>query len=134
MFGLCGDDPNLKVLMLPPHALHRTINALTFGYCCFTEISERRFWSTVTEALWKGKWVIGVCGGITLQVHDYHMIFSLFCAEPPIECLFTPLCRQATCMGRTGHDFVREHFLLHVRDYLAMLLCLDHPEPGVIVV
>ncbi len=39
-------------------------------------------------------------------------------------------------MGRTGHDFVREHFLLtrNLRDYLTMLLCLDHPEPGVLVV
>jgi trehalose synthase len=34
--------------------------------------------------------------------------------------------RQRT--GRTGHDFVREHFLLtrHLRDYLTMLLTLGH--------
>ncbi len=30
----------------------------------------------MTEALWKGKPVIGgACGGITLQVHDYHTGF-----------------------------------------------------------
>jgi len=39
-------------------------------------------------------------------------------------------------MGRTGHDFVREHFLLirNLRDYLTMLLCLQHPEGDVVVV
>jgi trehalose synthase len=38
-------------------------------------------------------------------------------------------------MGRIGHEFVREHFLLtrHVRDYLTMLLCLDHPEQHVFI-
>jgi hypothetical protein len=39
-------------------------------------------------------------------------------------------------MGRTGHEFVREHFLLtrHLRDYLTMLLCLDQPEGSVLTV
>ena len=37
-------------------------------------------------------------------------------------------------MGQTGHDFIREHFLLtrNLRDYLTMLLWLDHPESTVI--
>ncbi len=32
-------------------------------------------------------------------------------------------------MGATGHDFVRENFLLtrHLRDYFSMLLWLDNP-------
>jgi hypothetical protein len=44
-----------------------------------------------------------------------------------------PECQR---MGRTGHDFVRDHFLLtrNLRDYLSILLCLDHPESGEIVV
>ena len=39
-------------------------------------------------------------------------------------------------MGQTGHEFVREHFLLtrNLRDYLTMLLCLDHPEAATLVV
>jgi len=36
-------------------------------------------------------------------------------------------------MGRIGHEFVREHFLLtrHLRDYLTMLLTLDRPASDV---
>jgi len=38
-------------------------------------------------------------------------------------------------MGRIAQDYVREHFLLtrNVRDYLATLLCLDHPNESVLV-
>jgi len=33
-------------------------------------------------------------------------------------------------MGETGHDFARDHFLFNpqFREYLTMMLCLDHPE------
>ena len=39
-------------------------------------------------------------------------------------------------MGQIGHEFVRDHFLLtrNLRDYLTMLLCLDHPGAGTLVV
>ncbi len=39
-------------------------------------------------------------------------------------------------MGQIGQGFVRQHFLLtrNLRDYLAMLLCLDHPGAGTLVV
>lgn len=39
-------------------------------------------------------------------------------------------------MGTIGHQFVRNHFLLirNLRDYRTMLLCLDHPEAGALVV
>ena len=56
------------------------------------------FGLTVTEALWKGKPVIGgACGGITLQVHDYQTGFlvhspagaayriTLSCSATPIN-------------------------------------------------
>jgi len=38
-------------------------------------------------------------------------------------------------MGNTGHDFVREHFLLtrQLREYLTMFLCLDHPDSNLLV-
>jgi hypothetical protein len=37
-------------------------------------------------------------------------------------------------MGQTGHEFIREHFLLtrNLRDYLTMLLRLDHPDATVV--
>ena len=50
------------------------------------------------------------------------------CAMPESDRLET--------LARLGHDFVRDHFLLtrNLRDYLTMLLCLDHPDQRVIVV
>ena len=97
------------------------------------------FGLTVTEALWKHKPVIGgACGGIALQVHDYQtgfLVHSPAGAAYRIRYLLRYADKRQR-MGRTGHDFVREHFLLtrNLRDYLTMLLCLDHPESGVIVV
>ncbi len=134
-----GDDENLKVLMLPPDA-HRTINALQRSATVVLQKSFKEgFGLTVTEALWKGKPVIGgACGGITLQVHDYQtgfLVHSPAGAAYRIRYLLRYADKRQR-MGRTGHDFVREHFLLtrNLRDYLTMLLCLDHPESGVIVV
>ena len=134
-----GDDANLKILMLPPDA-HRTINALQRSATVVLQKSLKEgFGLTVTEALWKGKPVIGgASGGITLQVHDYQtgfLVHSPAGAAYRIRYLLRYADKRQR-MGRTGHDFVREHFLLtrNLRDYLSMLLCLDHPEPGVIVV
>ena len=127
--------PNLKVLLLPPDA-HRTINALQRSATVVLQKSLKEgFGLTVTEALWKGKPVIGgACGGITLQVHDYQtgfLVYSPAGAAYRIHYLMRYADKRQR-MGRIGHDFVREHFLLtrNLRDYLTMLLCLDHPEPA----
>ena len=68
--------PTCKVLLLPPDA-HRAINALQRSATVVLQKSLKEgFGLTVTEALWKGKPVIGgACGGITLQVHDYQTGF-----------------------------------------------------------
>ncbi len=133
-----GDDKNLKVLMLPPDA-HRTINALQRSAIVVLQKSVKEgFGLTVTEALWKGKPVIGgACGGITLQVHDYHtgfLVHSPAGAAYRIRYLLR-YAEKRQRMGRVGHEFVREHFLLtrHLREYLVMLLCLEHPCEGVLV-
>ena len=134
-----GDDEDLKILMLPPDA-HRTINALQRSATVVLQKSVKEgFGLTVTEALWKGKPVIGgACGGITLQVHDYQtgfLVHSPAGAAYRIHYLLRYADKRQR-MGKLGHEFVREHFLLtrNLRDYLTVLLCLDHPEPGVIVV
>ncbi len=134
-----GDDPNVKILLLPPDS-HRAINALQRSATVVLQKSLKEgFGLTVTEALWKGKPVIGgACGGITIQVHDYQtgfLVHSPAGAAYRIHYLLR-YAEKRQRMGRTGHDFVREHFLLtrNLRDYLSMLLCLDHPEPGVLVV
>jgi len=97
------------------------------------------FGLTVTEALWKGRPVIGgACGGITLQVHDYQtgfLVHSPAGAAYRIHYLLRYADKRQR-MGQTGHEFVREHFLLtrNLRDYLTMLLCLDHPGSTMLVV
>ena len=115
VLDLAGDDPDLKVLMLPPDA-HRTINALQRSATVVLQKSLREgFGLTVTEALWKGKPVIGgACGGITLQVHDYHtgfLVHSPAGAAYRIHYLLRYADKRQR-MGQTGHDFIREHFLL----------------------
>jgi trehalose synthase len=127
-----GEDKDLKVLMLPPDS-HRMINALQRSAVIVLQKSLKEgFGLTVTEALWKGKPVIGgACGGITLQVHDYHtgfLVHSPAGAAYRIRYLLRYSDKRER-MGRTGFEFVREHFLLirHLRDYLTLLLCLESP-------
>jgi trehalose synthase len=131
-------DPDLKVLLLPPDA-HRTINALQRSAVIVIQKSIKEgFGLTVTEALWKGKPVVGgACGGITLQVHDYQtgfLVHSPAGAAYRIRYLLRYADKRHR-MGRVAQDYVREHFLLtrNVRDYLATLLCLDHPNESVLV-
>jgi trehalose synthase len=128
-----GDDPDIKVLMLPPDS-HRAINALQRSAQIVLQKSLKEgFGLTVTEALWKGKPVIGgACGGIALQVHDYHtgfLVYSPAGAAYRMRYLLRYSDKRQR-MGATGKQFVREHFLLtrHLRDYLTMLYCLDQPD------
>jgi len=131
-----GDDPDLKVLMLPPDA-HRAINALQRSAVVVLQKSTKEgFGLTVTEALWKSKPVIGgACGGITLQVHDYQtgfLVYSSAGAAYRIRYLLRYADKRER-MGRTGHAFVREHFLLtrHLREYLNILVLLLKPGAAV---
>jgi len=123
----------LKILFLPPDS-NRAINALQRSAIVVLQKSLKEgFGLTVTEALWKFKPVVGgACGGITLQVHDYQtgfLVHSPAGAAYRIRYLLRYADKRQR-MGRTAHEFVREHFLLtrHIRDYLTTLLCLDHPE------
>src|SRR5262249_37630451 len=133
-----SDDEDLKVLLLPPDA-HRTINALQRSAIVVLQKSLKEgFGLTVTEALWKSKPVVGgACGGITLQVHDYQTSFLVY--SPPVAAYrirhLLRYVEKRHRMGRTAHEFVREHFLLtrNLRDYLTTLLCLDQPEGSVLV-
>jgi len=134
-----GEDAAIKILMLPPDS-HRAINVLQRSAVVVLQKSLKEgFGLTVTEALWKNKPVIGgACGGITLQVHDYHtgfLVHSPAGAAYRIRYLLR-YAEKRQRMGQNGHDFVREHFLLtrHLRDYLNVLLCLDRSEPDVLVV
>ncbi|HEY3933101.1 MAG TPA: glycosyltransferase [Gemmatimonadales bacterium] len=134
-----GNDPDIKVLMLPPDS-HRDINALQRSAVIVLQKSIREgFGLTVAEALWKGVPVIGgATGGITLQVHDYQtgfLVYSPAGAAYRIRYLLRYADKRER-MGRAGHAFIHDHFLLirQLREDLQMLLCLDRPGSETLVV
>jgi len=126
-------DPDIHVLFLPSDA-HRTINALQRVADIVVQKSLREgFGLSVTEALWKHKPVIGGnCGGIRLQVINYHTGFLVNTPEGAAErirfLLQTPSLIQE--MGEKGHKFIQEKFLItrHLRDYLTLIISLLQPS------
>jgi trehalose synthase len=124
-------DPNIHVLLLPSDA-HRDINALQRRADIVLQKSLREgFGLTVTEALWKGKPVIGgETGGITLQVVNHHTGFLVNTPEGAAMRMRYLLNRPRimTEMGEKARTLVRENFLLtrHLREYLTLMLALRH--------
>lgn len=126
-------DPDIHILFLPPDS-HRTINALQRAADVILQKSLKEgFGLTVTEALWKSKPVIGGnCGGIRLQVINYHTGFLVDTPEGAAErirfLLQNPTFIQE--MGEKGRRFVHDNFLItrHLRDYLTVILSLLHPS------
>jgi trehalose synthase len=84
---------------------------------------------TVTEALWKGKPVIGGnVGGIKKQVVNWQSGFLVNTPEgAALRMRYLLQNRDKILdMGRTGKELVREHFLLtrHLREYLTLFYSL----------
>ncbi|MGZ8929185.1 MAG: glycosyltransferase, partial [Methylobacter sp.] len=126
-----GDDPNIKLLQLPPDA-HRTINALQrLSDIVLQKSTKEGFGLTVTEALWKGKPVIGGdTGGIRLQVINFHTGFLVNTPEGAalrIRYLFNQKQKMQE-MGIKSKEFVRENFLLtrQLREHLTLMVSLQH--------
>jgi trehalose synthase len=127
-----ADDDGIHVLELPSDA-HVKINALQRAATVVIQKSVKEgFGLVVTEALWKGKPVIGgAVGGITLQVLEgitgylVHTVDG--CAYRMRECLRHPI--QSQQMGRNGVELVRNRYLItrQLRDHLMLLalLCGD---------
>lgn len=126
-------DKDIHVLLLPADA-HVTINALqrTADFVLQKSIKEG-FGLTVTEALWKGKPVIGGnTGGIRLQVVNHHTGFLVNTPEGAALRIRHLLQRpeQAREMGRKGKEFVRENFLItrHLTEYLSLMVALVYGD------
>jgi trehalose synthase len=123
-----GDD-RIHVLMLPSDA-HRTINALQRKSTIVLQKSTQEgFGLTVTEAMWKGRPVIGGnVGGIRLQVHDHHTGYLVNSPEGAAlrirELWRRP--EKIRAMGETARQFVEQNFLLnrHLREYTTLMLGL----------
>jgi trehalose synthase len=124
-------DPDIHVLLLPSDA-HLEINALQRAADIVLQKSIREgFGLTVTEAMWKGKPVIGGdVGGIRLQVINHHTGFLVNTPEGAAlrirYLLHQPEKIQA--MGEKAQAFVRDNFLItrHLREYLALMVSLLH--------
>jgi trehalose synthase len=126
-----NDDPDIHLLLLPNDA-HRTVNALQRLTDIAVQKSVREgFGLTVTEAMWKGRAVIGGdTGGIRLQVINHHTGFLVNTPEGAALRIRYMLKHrdQLETMGRKAKQFVLENFLLtrHLREYLTLMHAVAH--------
>lgn len=120
-----GDDPDIHILLLPPFS-DRDINALQRMATVVLQKSVREgFGLTVSEAMWKGKPVVGgAAGGIPLQIVHGVTGFLVHSVEGTAfrirQILNNP--EMAQRMGERGREYIRTNFLItrQVRDYLAV--------------
>jgi trehalose synthase len=125
-----GIDSDVHLLSLPPTA-NIEINALQRAAAIVLQKSTREgFGLTVTEAMWKGKPVIGgETGGITAQV--IHGITGYTVNSPEgaafyIRHLFNDPELMAA-IGRRAKEYARHRFLItrQLQDYLGVMIQLS---------
>lgn len=132
-----ADDPDIHVLLLPPFS-DVEINALVRSSTIVLQKSIKEgFGLTVSEALWKKKPVIGgAVGGIKLQVINGVTGFLVHSPEGAAHRAMQLLAdhQLRRHMGENGYQHVKQNFLLtrHVKDYLLVMLALEHPRPEVV--
>jgi trehalose synthase len=120
-----ADDPDIFILMLPPFS-DKVINALQRAATIVLQKSIKEgFGLTVSEAMWKGKPVIGgAVGGIPLQIIHRVTGFLVHSIEGAAfrirQFLNSP--EMIKRMGEAGREHVRENFLItrQIRDYLSL--------------
>ena len=132
-----ANDPDIYILLLPAFS-DRDINALqTTATVVLQKSLKEGFGLTVSEAMWKGKPVIGgAVGGIPLQiVHGItgFLVHSTDGAAFRIRQLLNNPS-MAKRMGEQGREFVRKHFLItrQIRDYLSIWYALENEAEEVI--
>jgi trehalose synthase len=124
-------DADIHILLLPSDA-HLEINALQRAADIVLQKSIREgFGLTVTEAMWKGKPVIGGdVGGIRLQVINHHTGFLVNTPEGAALRIRYMLHQPEKIeeMGEKARIFVRDNFLItrHLREYLTLMVSLLH--------
>jgi trehalose synthase len=129
------DDEDIYILLLPPFS-DRQINAFQSAATVVLQKSLKEgFGLTVSEAMWKGKPVIGgAVGGIPLQIVHGVTGFLVHSTEGAVfrirQFLNNP--EMAKRMGERGKEHVRKHFLItrQVRDYLALWYAMESGPNG----
>jgi trehalose synthase len=122
-------DPDIRILS-SGHYSDRTINALQTAADIVLQKSLREgFGLTVTEAMWKGKPVVGGnTGGIRLQLMNHRTGFLVDTAEGAamrIRYLLSNRQRMVQ-IGQAARELVRQNFLItrHLREYLTIMVAL----------
>jgi trehalose synthase len=133
------DDPDIRILVLPPTA-HKEINAIQRCADIILQKSLKEgFGLSVTEGMWKEKPVIGgAVGGIVEQIYNYQTGFLVHSVEGAAYRIRYLLYHKnmAKKLAKNAKEYVRRRFLItrHLRDYLSLLITLDHPGEGYIFV
>ncbi len=129
------DDPDVFILLLPPFS-DRDINALQrMATVVLQKSLKEGFGLTVSEAMWKGKPVIGgAVGGIPLQIVHGVTGFLVHSVEGAAfrirQFLNNP--DMAKRMGERAREFVRNNFLItrQLRDYLSIWYSVEQNGRG----
>ena len=126
-----GNDPDIHILQLPASS-NIEINALQRAAAVILQKSLKEgFGLTVSEAMWKGKPVIGgATGGIPLQIiHGVtgFLVHSIDGAAFRIRQILNN-SEMAKRMGENGREYVRKNFLItrQIRDYLAVWYIMEN--------
>jgi trehalose synthase len=132
-----ADDADIHILLLPPFS-DKDINALQRTATVVLQKSLREgFGLTVSEAMWKGKPVIGgAVGGIPLQIIHGVTGFLIHSVEGTAfrmrQFLNSP--EMAAGMGTAGKEYVRKNFLItrQIRDYLSIWYAMENKGESVL--
>lgn len=122
-----GEDYDVKVLTNLNGVHAREVNAFQRASDVVLQMSIKEgFGLTVTEAMWKGRPVIGrSVGGIKLQIVDGKTGFLVKSVEEAAEKALYLLRHPdvADEMGANGRERVRENFIItrHLERYLDLL-------------
>ena len=130
-----SSDKDIHILMLPPFS-DLQINAFQRAATVVLQKSLKEgFGLTVSEAMWKGKPVVGgAVGGIPLQIIPGATGFLVHSVEGTAfrirQFLNNP--EMAHRMGEQGREHVRKHFLItrQIRDYLSIWYAMETKKNG----
>jgi trehalose synthase len=126
-----ADDPDIRILLLPAFS-DKDINALQrLATVVLQKSLKEGFGLTVSEAMWKGKPVIGgAVGGIPLQIVHGGTGFLVHSVEGAAfrirQFLNNP--DMSARMGERAREHVRNNFLItrQMRDYLSIWYSREH--------
>ncbi len=126
-----GNDPDIYILLLPPFS-DKDINALQrIATVILQKSLKEGFGLTVSEAMWKGKPVVGGdAGGIPLQITHGVRGFLVHSVEGAAfrvrQLLNNP--DLAKRIGQNAKAYVRTNFLItrQIRDYLSLWYSMEN--------